>query len=88
MFSQRDYLLEDGREVGWPIQIYILKSMLVGIFHFLKAIYTWIEDITVQCKTVRSSLRIGWNSTTKSVELDHFVCVVILQDASNTIDDL
>ena len=46
----------------------------------LNSIDSRIEDITIQSKAVGSTIREGWDSASKAVQVDHFVAVVELQD--------
>lgn len=74
--------------MGWSVQLRIVKCLLVGRDDTFKAINSWVEDISVHCETMRCSVRVWWDRTSESVELNLLVSVVELQDRAYTVDSL
>ena len=62
--------------------------MLVARYNSLKPIYTRVEDIAIQCKTMRRSLIVRRDSTTEPIESDLLVAVVVLQNLAYVSDCL
>jgi len=66
--------------VSWSIELSIIECLLVGSDNTFKAINSWIEDISVHCETMRRSVRVRWNRSSESVEVNLLVSIVELQD--------
>ena len=66
-------LVDDFSEVGWSIQLAIIDGALVALNDFVDAVDTWVEDITVEGKTVTTTVSVRWDRATKSVQVDLLV---------------
>jgi len=72
----------------WAVKRACLNRMLVTRDNILKSIHTRVEDISVQCKTMRCSLIVRRDSTTEPIESDLLVAVVVLQNLTYVSDCL
>ena len=50
------------------------------------AINSWVEDISVQSEAVRGSIIVWWNCPSESIQVNHLIVVIELQNVSNGID--
>ena len=55
---------------------------------FSDTVYSWIEDITIERKAVRSTIVVGWDRAAKTVQVDHLIGVVELKYVSDGLDSL
>lgn len=81
-------MLKDLREVGRPIQIRVPDGVLVSVDDLGQAVDSRVENVSIQCEAMGGSLVVGRHCSSEPVELDLLVGVVMLQDASNALDDL
>ena len=66
--------------MSWSIKFCVIQSMLVGKSDALKAINTWIEDVTVHGEAMRCPVVVRCNCTTEAIQLDLLVSIVKLKD--------
>lgn len=62
------------------VQRAFLKSILVAADHRLKSVDSWVKDVAIQGKAVCSSLVIGRNRTTETIQSNLLVGVVVLKN--------
>ena len=55
---------------------------------FSDTVYSWIKDITIERKAVRSTIVVGWDRAAKTVQVDHLIGVVELKYVSDGLDSL
>ena len=55
---------------------------------FSNTVYSWIEDITIESETVRSTIVVGRDRAAKTVQVDHLIGVVELKNVSYGLDSL
>ena len=77
-----DYLIE----IGWSVQISVLQSFLIMTDHFSDSVYSWVEDVSVECEAVGSSRRVGRNCPAEAVQIYHLVAIVELQNITDSAD--
>ena len=75
--------IEDFVEVGWTVQVAVLKGLLVVADYLCDTIHSWVENVSIECKAVRRALRVGGYGPAKTVEIDHLVTVVELEDVTD-----
>ena len=80
--------INDISEVSRAVQLAVSECLLIALNDLLDTIDTWIEDITIECKAVRASIIIRWDRTAKSIQVDHLVTVVELEDVANGLNRL
>ena len=82
------HLIDDLGEVSRAVQLAVSECLLIALDDLLDTIDTWIEDITIECEAVRASIIIRWDRTAKSIQVDHLVTVVELEDVANGLNRL
>ena len=80
--------INDISEVSRAVQLAVSECLLIALNDLLDTIDTWIEDITIECEAVRASIIIRWDRTAKSIQVDHLVTVVELEDVANGLNRL
>lgn len=80
--------VHDFGEVSRSVELRLLKSVLVGLRHTLDALDARIEDVAVQREAVRGASVVGWDSTTKAIEVDQLIGVVELKNVADILDSL
>ena len=80
--------INDLSEVSRSIEIALLNGVLVVCDNLLNAIDTWVENVTVQGETVATTVGIGWNSSSKAIQVYLLVAVVELEDVANALNRL
>ena len=50
------------------------------------AINSWVEDISVQSEAVRGSIIVWWNCPAESIQVNHLIVIIELQNVSDGID--
>ena len=73
-------------EIGWSVQISALQSFLIMTDHFIDSVYSWVEDVSVECEAVGSSRRVGRNRPAEAVQIYHLVAIVELQNVTDSAD--
>ena len=66
-------LFKDLAEMGWAVQTSSVESMLIAVDHTFDTRDTWVEDIAIEGKAVRSTRWVRRDSTSKAVQVDHFI---------------
>ena len=74
---------ENFRKVCWPIQVTILNSSIISLTNTVNSITFWIEDVTIQSKTVWSSTFSWWHKPSKTIEWNLLIWIIILKDFTN-----
>ena len=72
----------------WTVQINAVYTVFVVCNHFIQVVHSWIENITVQRKTMRCLLHKRWDCTTETEKVDFLVSVVKLQNLADLLDHL
>ena len=80
--------INDISEVSRAVQLAVSECLLIALNDLLDTIDTWIEDITIEREAVRASIIIRWDRTAKSIQVDHLVTVVELEDVANGLNRL
>ena len=87
-FDMSADFVQDFRKVSRSVELRLLKSVLVGLRHTLDALDARIEDVAVQREAVRGASVVGWDSTTKAIEVDQLIGVVELKNVADILDSL
>lgn len=80
--------LDNGREVGGPVQVDSVDGVFVDVHDPLDTVDLRVEDVTVQGEAVVCSVAVGWDCGAKTKDRDLLVGVVVLEDASNRLNRL
>ena len=71
-----------------PIEFSIVKSLLVALNDAFDPANPWVENVAIEGETVRSPIDIGRDCASKTIQVDHLVRVVELENVTNTLDGL
>ena len=70
------------------IKFCITECLLICGDHWIKSIYSWIEDVSIHCETMRRSIGVWWNCSSKSIKLNLLIGIVKLKNWTNALDGL
>ena len=76
-------LVDNVSEVGGAVEFAVLKGALVTIDNCRDAIDSGVEDIAVEGEAVRASVAVRRHSATETIQVDHLVLVVELEDVAD-----
>jgi len=51
--------------------------------HLVEAVDSGIEDVSIESEAVRGSIVVGWDGSSKAIEVDVLVSVVELKDVAD-----
>ena len=74
--------------MGRAVKVNICQVVLVVLYYFLQVLDSWVEDVTIHCEAVSCSLRIWRYATSEAEQIDPLISVVVLENATNLVDDL
>ena len=74
--------------MGGAVERAGVEGVLVALDHLLEAVNSWVEDVTIQGEAVGCALSVRGYGTTKTIERDLLVSVVVLQDITHVSDGL
>ena len=80
--------INDIGEVSRAVQLAVSEGLLIALNDLLDTIDTWVEDITIECEAVGASVIIRWDGAAKSIQVDHLVTVVELEDVADGLNRL
>ena len=81
-------LIDDIGKISRAIQFAVSKGLLITLHDLLNAIDTWVEDVAIEGKAVGTSVIIGRDRATKTIQVDHLVTVVELEDIADSLNRL
>ena len=61
---------------------------MIALDDLLDSIDTWVEDVTIHGEAVGTSTVIGRDCATKTIQIDHLVTVVELEDIADGLNRL
>ena len=76
-------LVDNVSEVGGAVEFAVVKGALVTIDNCRDAIDSRVEDVAVEGEAVRSSVAVRRHSATETIQVDHLVLVVELEDVAD-----
>jgi len=56
--------------------------------HGFDPVHSWVENVTVESKAVRCAIRERRDSSSKAIQVDHFVRIVELKNVAHTFNRL
>ena len=74
--------------MGRAVKVNICQVVFVVLHYFLQVLDSWVENVTIHCEAVSCSLRVWWNTTTEAEQIYPLISVVVLENATNLVDDL
>ena len=78
--------LKNRREMSWAVKVDLLYCVFVCLDNSFDAVALWIENIAVERKAVVCCLIKGRNCSAETKCWYLFIRVIILNNASNTLD--
>jgi hypothetical protein len=82
------YLFKNAAEISRSIEVCSLEGLLIMVDNFWNTIHSGVEDVTIQSKTVWSSLRGLRKGSTETIKIYHFRWVIVLQNIADRVDNL
>ena len=61
---------------------------MIALNDLLDSIDTWVEDVTIHCEAMGTSTVIWRDCATKTIQVDHLVTVVELEDIADSLNRL
>jgi hypothetical protein len=74
-------------KVGWAALFNMLEGIIISLEHFFKSIAFRLKDVPIDSKAV-TRIGTGWNDTTKPIDRNLFVRVILLKNVSNRAQSL
>lgn len=87
VFAEAIDVVKDAGKVGWPVKLYFVKRLVVGVKNSLHGVDLWIENVTVECKTVGCSIARGTrNFPSKPIRRVHLIGIIILHNPKHCLN--
>ena len=81
-------LIDHISKIGRTIKFTVVESALIAVNNFGDSVDSWVEDVSVKSEAVRSSVVVGWDGAAESVQIDHLILIVELENVSDGLDGM